>query len=429
VSPERIPGLLEGHKEGSYAGYLNQAGDKLTLVAENLPFATDAGRNGLVYVNVDGYPRAFTFRTTFAGGNTPSTGDPVRQPILRINAPSFATPGIPYPLGVEIDNSPAGSTAEFSVERVGEGAEGENRDSEVVTFSGDRRERLLFGVPGPRGALLFKPEVQDWSATVDVREVFGKRLLKLRLLDGEKAPILVLDSKQVGEWKDTKDIPRVKEVVVPVVLDGTKPEKIQFAELLPKKLERDTLLPVKASAQDPESGIKSAVFFVGKPTPDGKIPDNAVTAEGKLVDEKTGVWAADLPVPAGQPATFEISVRFTNNAGLSAIETVRIQLVDSNGKGTAGGAAGAGGKPGIIEGSVVEGDRAQPGVEVKLTDDKNNLRAATKTDAAGKYVFKDVPPGAYKVTAAKSAAKTKGEMPVSVNPDEKKTGVVIKLTR
>lgn len=426
VSPDRIPGLLEGRKgDSALRGSLGKAGDKLTLVAENLQFAPGgAGKNGLVYLNVDGYPRAFTFVTTFVTGNTPSAGELVRQPVLRIKAPPFAPPTGGYPVGVEIDNS-GGKTAELSLGKVG-AAEGENGDIETVTFVGDRRERLLFAA-GPRGALLFKPEVQDWSADLDVRDVFGKRALKLKLLDAEKNPVDVLDSRQVADWKDKEA--RVKEVVEQVILDASKPENIRFAEYFPKKIERGSILTVKASAEDPESGIKSALFFLGKPSADGKIPDNAVTAEGKLVDDKTGVWVADLPAPTDMKTNYEVSVRFTNTAGLSATETVRIQLVDpANGSKTGpDGAAGA--KPGSIAGSVLEGDRPQAGLEVALRDEKNNLKASTTTDAAGTFLFKDVTPGAYKVVSGKSAAKTKGETPVSVAADEKKVGLVIKLTR
>jgi hypothetical protein len=424
---DRVPGLIEGKREGSYAGYVTRAGDTLTLVAENLTFAAGGGKNGLVYVNVDGYPRAFTFVTTFGGGNTPFTGQEVRQPVLRLQAPTMAPPSGAYHVGVEVDNPPAGAVAELTVTRTGD--DGEVKDSEVLKFAGDRRERLLFGMGGSHGALLFKPEVQDWGADLDVSEVYGKRLLKLRLLDGDKV-VPVLDSRQVGSWKEGADN-RVNEVTLPILFDSTKPENIRFLDF-PPQLTRGSLLPIKATASDPESGIVSAVFFAGKPQSDGKIPENALVAEGKL-DPKTQVWSAELPVSTTLQNTFEVSARFTNGAGLSATETIRIQLVDPGqggaNSGVAGGGAGAAGKPSSIAGTVRIGELAQPNLEVNLRDDKNNVKATTKTDNNGKFVFKDVAPGAYKVTAARPAAKVKGEAPVSVGGGEQKTGVDVKLVR
>jgi hypothetical protein len=423
LQPDRIPGLIEGRKEGRYAGGLNAAGDKLTLVADNLNFTSaGAGKNGLVYLNVDGVPRAFTFRTTFVVGDTPSSGVRVDQPVLRIRAPAFAPPSTAFPVGLEIDNAPTGAVAELLVES-GEGA----RESEPLKFTGDRRERFLFAAGGVGGCLYFKPEVQDWVADLDMGDVFGKRLLKLSLRDGEKA-IPAVDSRQVGLGKDVKES-LVPAVTLAMTLDATKPENVKFVDF-PATLEQGTMLPIKATGRDPESGIKSVLFFVGKPTADGKLPPDAITAEGKLTDEKSQIWTADLPVPSDK-TLYEASVRFTNGAGLSATETVRIQLLPAKGAtaGPDGKVIPAGAKPSSISGQVVEGTRPQPNLEVVLRDDKNNIKATTKTDTEGKFQFKDVVPGAYKVTAAKPAAKTKGETPVSVGVSQDRTGVEIKMTR
>src|SRR5262249_25953537 len=141
-----------------------------------------------------------------------------------------------------------------------------------------------------------------------------------------------------------------------VVLDATPPVNVKFAELYPTeppffKLERGSLLPVKAKAEDPESKIASAVFFVGKPLPGGKIPENVETVAGVL-NEKTGNWEADVKIPTDQKGVYDVSVRFTNGAGLSEIKTVHIQLVDPPAGSKDG--AGAAGKLGQIEGTVVE---------------------------------------------------------------------------
>ncbi len=420
LRPERIPGLAANQKkEGSYASYLNGPGSEVTLVAENLKFqGGDDRRNGLVTLSIDGYERAFTFNTTFPQGNTPSTPARIIQPVLGLDAPKFAVPSATFKIGVEVDNAPPGTVAEFGIDRDGDG---KFDDGEIVKFVGDRKESLLINLFGPAGALLLKADVRDWTADLDLTEVYGPRALRLRLLDKQGEPVQVRDS---GEDK------LVTEVARTLTLDATRPEDIKFVDF-PKKLERGSLIPVKATAIDPESGIRSAVFFSGKPTPDGKIPDNAVVVDGKQIDAKSQTWRANMPLPTDQVSTYEVSVRFTNGAGLTATETVRIQLVDPDGgKTTPGGDKIAANKLSSIEGTVVEGNRAQPNVEVILKDaDGKVVKATTTTDAAGKFIFKDVAPGAYRVASSKSTAKTKGETAVTVGEAQKKTGVEVKLTR
>jgi hypothetical protein len=435
---DRVPGLLTdgtpspsggpsgsagGHREGRYAGYLNHAGDVLTLEAENLAFSP-VGTSGLVSVNIDGYPRAFTYVVPF-GGDVPCSGQEVRQPLLGILAPAMAASTGTYHVGVELDNVPAHSVAELCLTHPGD--EGDEADSEVLKFSGSRRERLLFGVDGRHATLLFRPAVTDWAGDLDVGEVSGKRTLRLRLRDAVTgAPVPALDSGHIRDWKDGADntVPAAR---LPVVLDLTPPEHVRFLAF-PGQLPGSMLLPVRATADDPESGVRQAVFFAGKPTADGRVPPGAVAAEGKL-DPATHAWAADLPMTAAQSNPFELSVRFTNGAGLTATETIRIQIVDPARKfaGPLGVAPIA--KPGSIQGTVLQGPLPQPGLAVRLVDETNNVRATTVTDAAGNFTFSEVAPGAYRVAADRPMARTRGETPVSVGAGQKRIGTDIKLYR
>jgi len=418
LRPDRIPGLVASQrKEGSYAGYLAAPGGELVLSADNLKFqGGDDRRNGLVYLTIDGYERAFTYNTTFPQGNTPSTPARIIQPVLGIDVPKFAAPTATFKIGVEVDNAPSGAIAELGIDRDSDG-KFEEANGEIVKFVGDRQERILLSVFGPSGSIVLKPEVSDWSADLDLTEVFGPRSLRLRLLD----------KGQVIPARDSAEDKLVPEVLRTVTLDGTRPEGVKFVGF-PKQLDRGSLLPVKATSAVPESGIANVVFFTGKLAADGKIPESAIVVNGKLIDAKANLWAADLPLPTDQKSTHEVSVRFTNGAGLTAIETVRIQLIDPD-AGKVPGTVPAS-KLSSIEGSVVEGGRGQPNLEVQLKDtDGKAVKATTTTDATGKFVFKDVQPGAYKVTAAKSAAKTKGETAVTVGETQKKTGVEVKLTR
>jgi hypothetical protein len=77
---------------------------------------------------------------------------------------------------------------------------------------------------------------------------------------------------------------------------------------------------------------------------------------------------------------------------------------------------------GTIEGTVRdEADRAQPELEVRLSDAADKTVAKVKTDAKGKFLFKDVPPGKYKVEAKKFSG-AKGEKTVEVEAGKKAKG-------
>ena len=209
-----------------------------------------------------------------------------------------------------------------------------------------------------------------------------------------------------------------------MALDNSPPEHVKLVDF-PEKLARGAELPVKATGFDPDSDIKEVVFYVGRPGPDGNAPPTAVKAPGKLIDKDKHIWAAALAAPTDQKGKMDVTAQFVNGANLSATDTVTIQLVDP----TPPTGAGAGPKGGSVEGTVAEGGRGQPGLEVRLLDDKGAVKDAVKTDAAGKYLFKDVAAGSYNVAATKTTDSTKGESAVQVLDGQKKTGVDVKLTR
>lgn len=426
LRPERIPGLVPGQKkEGTYAGHLTRAGDDLVLVAENLKFQSGTeAKNGLVYLSIDGYERAYTFTTSFPREGIASEPQRIDIPILGIVAPAFGVPSAQFAIGVEVDNAKPDEVAELEILAVSlnQNEELDQKPISLARFNGDRRLNLLFNPVGPNGGLLFKPEIRDWSVEQDLSEVYGKRTFRLRLLDKDGNVIKVRSGAE-GE--------PVEKVERTLVLDASKPEEVKFIDF-PKTLLRGSALPLKARGIDPESGILEVVFFAGKPAPDGKLPPNPVAVEGTPTDATRTVWAAELPVSTDQKGMFEVSVRFTNQAGLSATETIRIQLVDPPPATPAGPGSGAGGKglkETIIEGTVVEGTRAQPNLVVTLRDEKGVAKGTTTTDAKGKFVFKDIPGGTYRISSAKTSSNTKGEVTVAVPEGQKKSGVEIKLFR
>jgi hypothetical protein len=420
LRPDRIPGLVEGQrKEGSYAGYLKGKGSKLILEAQDLQFRGDEAK-GLVYLTIDGYERAMTYYATFAREGGKSTPERIVGPVLRLNHAPAALPAPNFTVGVEADNLVAASQIELGLYR--------NASLEVEEggltkqFAGDRQVQVFFG-SSPEGGLLFEPKTQDWNALLDTSGIFGRRALALRLI-GKGKEILVLDSKKIPKIESFRetDQNRTKEIVEPLILDGTPPEGVKLFVDLPKvlpkaakgspdyQLPRGAPLPLKATGEDPESDIVKVVFFAGKPAADGKLPANVV--EGSPTDEDRTTWVAQLPVATDKKGSLEVSVQFTNGVGLTASDTIVIQLVDAP--------PGAAAKT-VIEGVVTEGDRPTPNVAVVLKDDKGAAKETAKTDKKGYYVFQDVAPGSYRVTASRVASRTTAEAAVQIQAGQKKT--------
>ena len=123
--------------------------------------------------------------------------------------------------------------------------------------------------------------------------------------------------------------------------------------------------------------------------------------------------------------------------GLTASDTVKIQLLDPKPMGPVnpmGMGPGAAPAPavGIVKGIVREGDRPQANLPVALTDQMGMVKATSTTDAAGRFLIKDVPAGVYQVTSTKSASRTRGSAPVTVIPglpEKEVKDVEVKLFR
>jgi hypothetical protein len=414
LSPDVIPGLIPT-KAGAYKQVIMKADEKVQLVAEKIQFRGLPPKQGRVYVTVDGFERAFIFNNSFTEGAPKAIARGTRA---RIVAPRFVEPGGKCPVTVEVDDPPptGGGFVELGFDRAG------NKQFAVQSLPGFREQHVYFVPEGPKGGLTFKTNVQDWVKELDTAEVSGKRSLRVQLFTlnpktGDRGELInIVDEGPPAEdahplfTTQPRSIhaplvfdPDTKAVEAEIILDPTAPEGIAFVGW-PKQLVKGTTLVLKATGHDDESGISKVTFFMG-PAVDGKMPPKAVESPGKLLDEKTKVWEGELPLPTDKPGKFEVSVQFTNRAGLSASDTVVIQLVD----------APAGGKKGTtIKGTVFQGDLAPPGVAVVLADEKGNPKGATKTDAKGQYVFEGVPPGSYVVVAVRPLDMTQGQTAVLV---------------
>jgi hypothetical protein len=184
---------------------------------------------------------------------------------------------------------------------------------------------------------------------------------------------------------------------------------------------RGDALQVQATSTDEYKDIKEVNFYIGKPGPDGNPPPMAIKVKG-VWNAENKLWFASLAAPTDQKGKVDVSAQFVKLTNVSDTGTVTVELKDASNT-TAPGVG-----KGSIAGTVVEGSLGQPGLDVRLVDDKGAVKDSTKTDAKGKYEFKDVPVGTYKVTAAKTTDSTKGETGVEVVDAQVKT-VDVKLWR
>jgi hypothetical protein len=358
----------------------------LSLFATGLVFAEGSTGQGFVYVNVDRYQRAFLFRTTFPPQGSAVTPQEDYQPSIRMQADRFAVPSAQYPVRLEVDNSPGDASVEVSLGQ----RQGTNWIAEVTRkFPSPRQKRIGFGI-GLDGGIQMDAIIRDWTAQLDTREIVGPRILRARLLDSLNNEIRVVEQN--------------------VVLGSSAPGDVQFVNP-PTQAQRGTAITLQALGFDSGTGISQVNFFLGKPV-EGKLPPNATAIPGQLVPGSTNIYSASVILPYNGLGPTDISVQFTNGAGLSKFATTTVNALEKL-------------PPvlGRITGTVFEASRPQPGLQVVLQDEKGSdikdpmatsPKFEVKTDENGVYVIENVPPGTYKVFSSKQISGRKATVPVTV---------------
>lgn len=431
LDPTRIPDLVVTEElDGTYQRALTEKGRTVKLTANNLTFRQQSENTlGLVTVDVDGFGRALTWRMTFNPKSSDSQGQPIKDyPLVRVKADRFWKAGPKYPVTLLIDNADRNLKVEVGIDRNGDG---QYDDDEIQVWPTARKESVVVQ-PGPDGALAFTTAVQDWKLDLDVANLYGSVTLRVRLLDDKGAEVKLLDEAAALALNPVPQ-PAAYESVL---FDSSGPG-IEALGVVgfpaekgkPNQLLRGKPLTLYARADD-KTGIKEVAFFIGKPTAEGAPPPGVELVPGNLVPKdakaasKAPTWLAQLPVPTDKPGRVPVGVQVTNGAGIKSFGTVVIELVD---------APKADAKPrspaGNIEGTVTENNRVQPNVTVVLRDAQNTIRDSVKTDARGKFAFKDIPPGTYRLQASKSTSSTEGSTSVQVQDGQTKSGVDISLKR
>ncbi|MCE9532913.1 MAG: carboxypeptidase-like regulatory domain-containing protein [Planctomycetes bacterium] len=396
--------LAEALRGGAYRRFIKGPEQTVKLQANDLPIASGMEERVRFSISVDGFARAFIYEPDFRRPSDRALLTLVRTPAVRVmpagsDRPVLtiaAKPANKFPVKIEVDNAPIGSKLSVRIDRSGSGTFAE---ADEVTYLPSTREERVFLDPKPDDeSIVVNFAVSDWVHQLDLQALRGKHEIQG-----------VLEYELNGKKDDAK-------FSFFLILDDTPPTALQFGKL-PERHVKGTPLKLNATATETETTITQAVFFLGKPGPDGKLPD--VKVEGDLVDGKLGVWSGDLPIP-DKKGMIEVGVQFVNETGIVAVRTQKIELIDPPPPPTTG----------ILEGTIELGGRGQPAVPVTIRDNEGKEKGAAVTNDKGVFKVENLLPGAYRVFAAKpdSGVGTRGAAPAQIDAG-KTTKVTVTLSR
>ena len=392
----------EALREGVYKQSLSNQKTTVRLYAKNLPLVGESGPNGYVYIAVDGVPRSYVYRPKLhtETGDAPAVVDPQTEPAIRYMEASkiqtadtiYVRPGI-VPIRVEADAAPLGASIQLNLKRISE-----PEVVQSISRPSIRDQRAWLEPAAPDGSILVTTVMGDWVIPLDVRDYRGRYELRAILVNPSDR------QKPFADFKGTLAVDDTKPEEVSVVVLPDRPAKVD-----PPQHIRTLPLPVKVVARDPESKIVKVVVYLGKPTPDGKVPEAAVEAKQPDPAANPSTWLAQVPLPMGAKGLQDVTAVATNAVGLSEASTQRIQLLDPPTTGTIRGTV-----------SLRAGGKALTDVGLILRDADGKDKGVAKTNEKGIFEIKEVPPGTYKLFAARpdSGVGTRAVETVTVHAGE-----------
>jgi uncharacterized protein (DUF2141 family) len=425
LSRANLPALLPDlPKAGRYAGLLRLEKDaSLTLEARGLKFADEGEGDGPVYLNADGWARAFVFRLTYGVSGAERTVDPVTTPMLSLSLPRYSKPGqvaASVRADGEIDwghkilvQTVAGKKKAKAAEGEGDKKGDDKKDkgddrlwATVAEFAGPRAVKTTYKA-GDNGGLEITPTVSEHKASLDFTGVFEEAQVRLVLVTGKDENGEDVLSERLYDGNTLKPAPRVKyEVRLPkkkgeeekketregtavfqsIMFDETPPDVLEF-EGAERVALRGQKLALFVKAGDKESGIADVSFYLGKPEGD-KMPPALKPIRAELKDKGRGLWGAAIDVPADAKGPLVVTAVATNGVGLTRAKTESIPVEDAKA---------------TITGRVFETDTALEGVPVVLMSaeekDRGRELRVERAGAGGKFTFAGLEPGKYALFA------------------------------
>ena len=384
---EIFPAYREPPK-GKLEGDLKAGGDRLDLIAEDIPLDPAADEEGQFQITIDGLQRVLWYRTRFLGPEAkPQVATVVRAPRVRFRPEIQVKPGERARLRVafQVDNAPANARLVFELGR----SQGGKFLTVLPPWEDEAKRRHLgFDPKGEGGTLLFEAAVEDWIKEFDISQTRGRHRLQASLIDPRKREVI----QTWGMDLDLDDLP-------PQIVALEAPREIEKG---------NSRIEARATVRPPASGIKEAAFIVGNPSDFAKAEAEGKAIKGKARAADPNTWEAVLPVPKDASGKLVVTARFTSGVGLAAMESAEVIVREPPPPPEAAAGKPKPEEPGAIEGKVTENDIAQPGLEVILYDLKakekeNPVKGVRKTGPDGTYSFTDLKPGSYRIYCVKPA--------------------------
>jgi len=233
---------------------------------------------------------------------------------------------------------------------------------------------------------------------LDTSDIAGEREIRASLHAGQ-GTVIGTDSKSI-------------------VLDNTKPTNLKLVEA---QQVANGLVEVTVTGEDPESQIQEVKFHMGK-VDDQNPPKGPALAESVFDNDQKSLTKK---VPVNQIGDIDLTAEFINGVRMSAYLPIKITMVPPN---PPGGNAGQG-KPGSISGKVDLNGNRQPRAKLTLEGAPLKNPLTENADDKGEFLFKEVPPGVYKLSAVPEFGGAKGHITVTVKPGEAKTGQTVSVSR
>ncbi len=433
LHPSAIPGLIPS-TAGTLKQKLSKDNPEVELSAENIEFERGVPpENGRIYLNVDGFERAFAFKCAFAAGALTPLKDESR---VRLVAARYSPSQSKIPVTIEVDvksqeegdeDSMQRSRVEVSFDRGGQGSFEKAIGS---PFPGLRDQSVEY--KSDDEAIVFKTKVKDRVFEIDAEGINGSRLLKVRLLSSKLGVIAVADEQDSREEKVSFFIPgkegkfapltfnnTTKEVIASLIFDSTPAEALKILSVPARTAQEAKLTPrlkVTARAPGKQAPIKKVYFFFGEADENHKVSDKSVKIEAVWDAKQEAYVPKEEMIAPEQKGKTHVSALVETATGALMSTKQPLSIVSKDALNAA--------DPDVlttITGQILRGDLGQPGVTVVLAKakpkaDEEKKEAKTKDD--GTFEFADVEPGNYIITAQRLGAVSRLPLVVPKNKEK-----------